>query len=141
MANSVLKKPAAYASKIMKSNKYMGYIAWSEIYLRDKNKKKLGNDVLLDLMSEYPKHPHAFLRKWRSDYDTEHFLDSIEPMEELFLKEEEMYSIPELPIIVGLLYSKSLVKTKQYVLACELIQNEFYKKPIYTVYLYYYGKY
>lgn len=117
MANSNLKAPAGYASKIMKINKYMGYISWAEIYLRDKNKKALGNNVLNDLMSEYPKYPLAFLRKWRRDYDTEQYLDSLEPMEELFLKEEEMYSIPELKIIVALLYAKSLVRTSQYVLA------------------------
>jgi hypothetical protein len=62
-------------------------------------------------------------------------------MEELFLKEDEMYTIPELKIIVGLLYAKSLVKTNQYVLACELLQNEFYQRPTHTVYLYYYAKY
>ena len=117
MHNSTLKPPANYASKIMKRNKYMGYIAWAEIYLRDKKKFKLGNDVLNDLISEYPKHPHAYLRKWRKEFDCERYLDSIEPMEDLFLKEEEMHSIPELKIIIALLYSKSLVKTNQYVLA------------------------
>lgn len=141
MANSNLKAPAGYASKIMKLNKYMGYISWAEIYLRDPNKKALGNNVLIDLMTEYPKYPLAFLRKWRRDYDTEQYLDSLEPMEELFLKEEEMYSIPELKIIVALLYAKSLVRTSQYVLACELIQNEFYKKTTHAVFLFYYGKY
>ena len=68
-------------------------------------------------------------------------MDSIIPIEELFIKEDEMYSIPELKIIVALVYSKSLTKTGQYSLAWELIQNEFYNKPIHTVYLYYYGKY
>jgi len=97
--------------------------------------------VLQDLITEYPKFPHAFLRKWRKEFDDEAYLDSLEPMEELFLKEEEMYSIPEMKIIVALLYAKSLVRTNQYVLACELIQNEFYKKPTHTAYLYYYGKY
>ena len=116
-------------------------MSWAEIYLRDKTKKALGNDVLNDLMSEYPKHPLAFLRKWRKDYDTEQHLDSLEPMEELFLKEEEIYSIPEMKVIVALLYAKSLVKTNQYVLACELIQNEFYKKTTHAVFLFYYGKY
>ena len=101
----------------------------------------MGNDVLDDLINEYPKYPLAFLRKWRRDYDAEQYLDSLGPMEELFLKEEEMYSIPELKIIVGLLYAKSLAKTNQYVLACELIQNEFYKKPTHTAYLFYYAHY
>lgn len=141
ISNSNLKPPTTYASKIMKQHKYMGYMAWVEIYLRDKKKKDLANDVLHDLMTEYPKHPHAFLRKWRKDFENEEYLDSIEPMEELFLKEEDMYSIPELKIIVGLLYAKSLIRTNQYVLACDLIQNEFYKKPTHTAYLYYYGKY
>lgn len=101
----------------MKLNKYMGYICWAEIYLRDKNKKTLGNDVLQDLITEYPKFPHAFLRKWRKEFDNEEYLDSLGPMEELFLKEEEMYTIPEMKIIIGLLYAKSLAKTNQYILA------------------------
>ena len=92
-------------------------------------------------MNEYPKLPHAFFRKWREEYDREQYLDSLGPMEELFLKEEDMYTIPEIKIIVGLLYAKSLAKTNQYVLACELIQNEFYKKPTHTSYLYFYAKY
>ena len=95
----------------MKRNKYMGYISWAEIYLRDKKKKDLGDNVLQDLINEYPKYPHAFLRKWRKDFDSGNFLDSIEPMEELFLKEEEMYSIPEMKIIIALLYAKSLSRT------------------------------
>lgn len=112
-----MKPPATYASKIMKSNKYFGYIAWAEIYLRDRKKVKLGGEVLNDLMAEYPKHPHAFLRKWRRDYDKGEYMESLEPVEELFLKEHEFYAIPEMSVIVGVLYSKSLVKTNQYVLA------------------------
>jgi hypothetical protein len=139
--NSNLKTPSSYASKIMKLNKYMGYICWAEIYLRDSKKKNLGNDVLQDLIAEYPKFPHAFLIKWRKDFDAENYLDSLGPMEELFLKEEEMYTIPELKIVICLLYAKSLGKTNQYVLAWDLIQNEFYKKPTHTAYLYLYGKY
>ena len=36
MSNSNLRSPSNYASKIMKVNKYIGYISWAEIYLRDK---------------------------------------------------------------------------------------------------------
>ena len=139
--SSIIKSPTIYASKIMKLNKYMGYIAWVEVYLRDKTKLKLANEVLFDLMTEYPDNPHAFLRKWRKEYEWESYLDWILPIEELFLKDDEMYCIPEFKIIIALLYSKSLVKTNQYILAWELIQNEFYKKPTHTSYLYYYGKY
>jgi hypothetical protein len=117
LVNSVLKNPASYASKVMKVNKYMGYMCWTEIYLRDKRKKNLGNDVLQDLITEYPKFPHAFLRKWRKEFDGEEYLDSLGPMEELFLKEEEMYTIPEMKVIIALLYAKSLAKTNQHVLA------------------------
>ena len=139
--NSALKAPTNYASKIMKKNKYLGYMSWVEIYIRDKKKVSLANEVLQDLMVEYPKHPHAFLRKWRKEFDNDKFIDWIQPLEDLFLKEDEMYSIPELNIIIGLLYAKSLVKTNQYTLACDLLKNEFYKKPIHTAYLYYYGVY
>ena len=65
LSSSVLRAPNIYASKIMKINKYMGYIGWVEVYLKDKTKQKLANDVLYDLMNEYPKNPHAFLRKWK----------------------------------------------------------------------------
>ena len=70
-----MRAPTIYATKIMKLNKYMGYIAWVEIYLRDKTKLKLANEVLFDLMSEYPINPHAFLRKWRKEYECESYLD------------------------------------------------------------------
>lgn len=65
LSSSVLRAPNIYASKIMKINKYMGYLGWVEVYLKDKTKQKLANDVLYDLMNEYPKNPHAFLRKWK----------------------------------------------------------------------------
>ena len=141
VSSSIIKSPTIYASKIMKLNKYFGYIAWVEVYLKDKTKLKLANEVLFDLMTEYPNSPHAFLRKWRKEYESDAYLDWILPIEELFLKDEEMNWIPELKIIIALLYSKSLAKTNQFILACELVQNEFYKKPTHTAFLYYYGKY
>ena len=82
-----------------------------------------------------------FFVSGNKEYENKDYLNSLIPIEELFIKEEEMYTIPELKIIVALIYAKSLTKTSQYALAWELIQNEFYKRPIHTVYLYYYGKY
>jgi hypothetical protein len=55
----------------------LGYISWAEIYLKDKEKVKLGDEVLQDLMNEYPTFPHAFLRKWRKEYEDKNYLDSI----------------------------------------------------------------
>ena len=40
-----------------------------------------------------------------------------------------------------MLYAKSLFKMKQYVFTLELLQNEFCKRPLYTIFLYSFGKY
>lgn len=45
------KQSQEYAVKISKMDKYLGYIAWSEIYLSHPNKRDLGMQVLNDLIS------------------------------------------------------------------------------------------
>lgn len=66
----------------------------------------------------------------------------MEPIEELFVKIGDFHTIPEIRItLVPLMYAKSLFKLKQYVFAFELLQNEFCKRPIYTVFLYFLAKF
>jgi tetratricopeptide (TPR) repeat protein len=66
----------------------------------------------------------------------------MEPIEELFVKISDFHTIPEIRItLVPLMYAKSLFQIKQYVFAFELLQNEFCKRPIYTVFLYFLAKF
>jgi hypothetical protein len=54
----------------------------------------------------------------------------------------DFYVIPEIKIaLIPLLYAKSLYYINQFVFAFELLQNEFCKRPVYTVFLYFLGKF
>lgn len=49
------------ANTISGINKYMGYLAWSEIYLHDPASVGHGRNILRDLVKEYPQYPHAYM--------------------------------------------------------------------------------
>lgn len=69
-------------------------------------------------------------------------MECIEPIEELFVKLGDFHTIPEIKIaLIPLLYAKSLFKINHHVYAFELLQNEFCKRPVYTVFLYFLGKF
>lgn len=136
-----LRPPEDYAIRIKDVSEYLGYIAWAEIYI-SLNKDEEAEEVLSDLWSAYPKFPHAFLKLWDFMFKKKRYYDSIQPIEELFVKIGDFYTIPEVRIaMVPLLYAKTLFHIGQYVFAFELLQNEFCKRPIYTVFLYFLGKF
>ena len=133
--------PEDYAVKIKNLNHYLGYLAWGEVYESLGQSEKHEN-LLVDLTEAYPKHPHAFLKLWDLRFRAKNYIDSIDPIEELFVKMGDFYMIPEVRIaLVPLLYAKSLFKTEQYVFCFELLQNEYCKRPLYTVFLYFFGKF
>ena len=136
------KKPAEeYAVQIKEISDYLGYIAWSEIYLSC-GKDEDAEEVLSDLCYTYPRFPHAFLKLWDLRFRKKQYMESIEPIEELFVRIGDFHTIPEIRVaLIPLLYAKTLFEVKQYVFALELLQNEFCKRPVYTVFLYYLGKF
>ena len=134
-------KPEEYALKIKEIHKYLGYIAWSDAYAA-LGKAAEAEEVLVDLVDVYPRFPHAYIKLWDIRFKNEKYLEWIEPIEELFIKVGDFYTIPELQIaMIPLIYAKSLYQIKQYVFVFELLQNEFCKRPIYTVFLYFLGKF
>ena len=57
---------------------YLGYIAWGEIYLLKEEKKQLGVDVMVELISIHPENPEAYFSLWSSclkDKNIEHCLE------------------------------------------------------------------
>ncbi|CAI2369054.1 unnamed protein product [Moneuplotes crassus] len=135
-------KPAEeYAVRIKEISDYLGYIAWSEIYICA-GKVTDAEEVLEDLCYTFPTFPHAFLKLWDHRFGKEDYIKSIEPIEDIFLRIADFHTIPEIRIaIVPLMYAKTLMKLNQYVYAFELLQNEFCKRPVYTVFLYFLGKF
>lgn len=133
--------PEDYACRIKNHHQYLGYIAWSEVY-ESLGKHQEVEEILLDLVEIFPKHPHAFLKLWDLKYKAGEYYECLDYIEELFIKMGDFYTIPEIRIaFVPLLYAKSLFKIKQYVFTLELLQNEFCKRPLYTIFLYFFGKY
>lgn len=117
--------PEDYAIRIKHLNQYLGYLAWVEVY-ESLGKLEDAEDVLIDLIQTYPKFPHAFLKLWDFRFRAKQYYDCMDPIEELFLKMGDFYTIPEIRItLVPLLYAKSLFQINQYVFTFELLQNEF----------------
>ena len=87
------KKSKDYALKIQKANKYLGYIAWAEIYLNDPEKIQLGIDVLEDLTQEYPQQPHAYLRLWACYRQLKNWPKALEIVEKLFIYGDELANL------------------------------------------------
>jgi len=79
------KKPQDYGLKIQKVNKYLGYVAWAEIYLNRKDKRELGLEVLQELIKENPEQPYAYLRLWQQYCIHTHFEGVLEISEKLFI--------------------------------------------------------
>jgi hypothetical protein len=106
--------PEDYACRIKSLNPYLGYLAWAEVY-HSLGKTQEEEDLILDLTEQYPKHPHAFLKLWDFRFRAKNYYDCLDPIEELFIKMGDFYTIPEIRIaLVPLLYAKSLFKIKQY---------------------------
>lgn len=130
-----------FACRIKEANEYLGYIAWSDVYMSI-NKPKEAEEVLIDLTQHFPRFPHAYLKLWDFRFRRGKFVESIDPIEELFVKIGDFHTIPEIRIaLVPLLYAKNLYKIDQHVFAFELLQNEFCKRPVYTVFLYFLAKF
>lgn len=53
-----------FALKIAGIEKYLGYMAWAEIYIADPAKRQLGLEVLNELVNQEPTRPQAYLRMW-----------------------------------------------------------------------------
>jgi len=53
-----------FALKIATVEKYLGYMAWAEIYIADPSKRHLGLEVLSELVTQEPTRPQAYLRMW-----------------------------------------------------------------------------
>lgn len=79
------KKAEDFALDIQKIDKYLGYIGWAEIYIGNREKRKLGVDVLRDLIEEFPQNSQAYLRLWGILMLNKDYKGILELAERLFL--------------------------------------------------------
>lgn len=141
ISSNSTKKPEDYARRIKDINEYLGEIAYAEIQLSDPEQVIQGRDKLIKILEKYPKYPHAFIRLWLHYYSEQHYTHALETIELFYVNYDEYYTIPELETWVTLLYSEMLFWEKHYITSFETLQNAFCKKPTFTVYLFYLGKY
>jgi hypothetical protein len=79
------KKARDFALKIQKLDSYLGYLAWAEIYISQRSKRKLGIQVLEDLIRDQSQQPQAYLRLWNIHYINKNKAKVLELAEKLFI--------------------------------------------------------
>ncbi|CDW77883.1 ras-2 protein [Stylonychia lemnae] len=153
------RKGQDYALKIQKLDSYMGYMAWAEIYISQREKRQLGIQVLLDLIKEHNERPQAYLKLWFIYNLNNNNLKALELAEKLFIygtgviqtaeDQDESKASPNVAsnivlfrsCLITLLYAKSLFKSQELFRCYELLQNQFMAFPWFFSLLYAYAKY
>jgi tetratricopeptide (TPR) repeat protein len=127
-----------YATSIKEIDPYLGYLAWSEIYMEKEWAK--GVDVLKELIIQYPYRPEAYAKLWSYYYYTARDYEAAEDISsEAFLRvtspEHNAYFIS-----FCIACAKSYFKTGKTVNALRLLQKKFLENSEYTVFLYQFGR-
>lgn len=102
-----------YATKLSDHNKYLGYLAWAEIYLQIPARVDDGRNVLRDLIKEYPNYPHAYLKLWAVYTQDGAHKFAIDIAEMLHVRNAEIASNSEMKII-PIIYAKSLFENQKF---------------------------
>ena len=127
-----------YASCIKEIDPYLGYLAWSDIYINSSWEK--GVSVLKELIKHYPTRPEAYAKLWNYYYyQVKDYEIAEDIVSEAFLRvtDPEDYKYY---IIFCLSCAKSYWKTGKIPSALELLQKKFIENSEYPVFLYQFGR-
>ncbi|OMJ84136.1 hypothetical protein SteCoe_14828 [Stentor coeruleus] len=133
--NGVETEAAEYfATKLKDIDPYLGYLAWSELYMdTDIDKSK---DIMKELIGKYPYRPEAYAKLWCYYYYTEKSYEAAEDIaSEAFLR----VTSPEYNnyyIIMCIACAKSYFKTGKVSSALQLLQKKFLENSEYPIFLY-----
>ncbi|OMJ76044.1 hypothetical protein SteCoe_24679 [Stentor coeruleus] len=130
-----LEQPQVTAARIREIDDYYGYLAWSEVFMNDGLKEK-SLHVLHELIRCFPTRPEAYFKLW------EHYTKNAQHKQALQIASECFIRVdyPEYSVITSLHLAKSNFLLSNIHKALELLQQKHIEKPIFTVYLYQYGK-
>jgi tetratricopeptide (TPR) repeat protein len=135
-----IEPPQHYAVKIKDLDNYYGYLAWAEIYFKQRNQWDKAIAVLKELVRIEPTRPEAYIRLWLWHYRS---MKTYEPAEDIieqaFIKATDNET-PIYRVLIYLMYAKTLFKRTKIRNALELLQRQYLEHPTYPIFLYHYGK-
>jgi tetratricopeptide (TPR) repeat protein len=131
-----LEVPEYYASRLIESDKYVGYLAWARL-LQD-TKVYEAEKLLKSLIAKYPKRYEAYLILWRIyHYTLRDYNAATGIIEQAFLKAACNQNVRNLIVIA---YSKSLYKRGNILSAAEILIHSYMSHTEFPAYLTIYGK-
>lgn len=140
LAKEDIEAPQYYACKIKDLDSYYGYLAWVEIYFKQKNQWGKAVSVLKELIKKEPKRPEAYIRLWQWHYER---MQALEPAEEVieqaYLRATD-YEEVQYKVLIYLMYAKTLFKRSKVSQAIEILQQQYIEYPMYPVFLYQFGR-
>ena len=127
-----------YATKIKDLDEFYGFIAWSMIYIEEKEEN--ASLLLIELMTRYSRRPEPYYLGWVYFRDVKDYEKCLEIASEAFLKItyddfEGFY------IIFCLKLAKSYYMTGKFTNSIELLYKKYLEHPEYPVFLFYLGKF
>lgn len=126
-----------YAGKILRIDKYFGYLAWGVGYLKKDMGK--GLELLHHVSAKYPSYPHSYILIWQYYYSRKEYLKSYNIIAECFLKANSSH-FSNFSNLIFLLYTKSLCKLKRFNTALEMLERKYSESSNTLLYLYKFGK-
>jgi tetratricopeptide (TPR) repeat protein len=140
LAQEDIEAPQFYACKIKDLDSYYGYLAWAEIYFKQKNQWGKAVSVLKELIKKEPKRPEAYIRLWQWHYEQmEAFEPAEEVIEQAYLRATD-YEEVQYKILIYIMYAKTLFKRSKVSQAIEMLQQQYMEYPMYPIFLYHFGK-
>jgi len=135
-----LNAPEKYAIEISKMDKYLGYIAWIEIYidLNIKGKSQIIHPLLEEVIVMDSTKPEAYMKLYKFFFHLKKFQLCQEIAERVFIFGTQIDN-PQIRYAIILLYSKILIKTNNVIVGIELIQNQYIINPQMPILLYQYA--
>lgn len=140
LARNGIQEEAAeyYATCIKDIDPYLGYLAWSEIFVNVSWEKAIG--IMKELVKQYPNRPEAYVKLWSYYYyEVQNFEQAEDIAAEAFLRVTDSETT-DYYVIFCLACSKSYFKTGKVTSALQLLQKKFIENSQYPLFLYQYGR-
>ena len=128
-----------YATCIKDSDQYLGYLAWSDIYMNSSAQQSI--DILKELIKQNLHRPEAYLKLWNYYYyDIKNYEQAEDIASEAFLRVTDS-EYNSYYIYFCLACAKSYFKTGKISSALELLQKKFIENNEFPIFLYQFARF
>lgn len=126
------------ATKIKSLDNYYGYLAWSEVFFKEKNHEK-AIELLNEMILNESARPEAYYRLWKHYYDKQEYFEAEDVAAQAFVKITNIY-FTHYFVIFCISYAKSYEKLGKLRGALELLQQKYIEHPKIAIFLYHYAR-